>query len=113
MLAVQMFSRGLSAVAAALIASYTVVLWNHPYFLLIATAEVVFVGYLFHRHRIGLVFADALFWVMVGTPAVYLFYHGVMSVPLGSTTLVMSKSAINGIGSPSALFVDSGPLARR
>ena len=97
MLAVQMFSLRLSVLAGALIASYTVVLWNHPYFLLIATAEVAIVGVLFHRYRIGLVLADALFWLVVGMPVAYLTYHGVMDVPLGSTTLVMSKSAINGI----------------
>jgi len=97
LLAVQIFRLRYSILAGALIASYTFVLWNHPYFLLVSTLEVLVVGVLFHRYKVGLVLADALFWVFVGMPTVYLTYHVLMSVPETSTTLVMCKASINGI----------------
>ena len=97
MLALQMLGLRAGMLAGALIASYTLVLWNHPYAALISTAELVVVGILFQRYRVGLVLADALFWLFLGLPLTYLFYHGVMGVPLTNTSLVMSKTAVNGI----------------
>ena len=97
MLVLQFFGLGRGIVAAALIATVTYVLWNHPYAILIMTAEVAMVGGLVSRFKIGLVLADALYWLLVGMPLVYLFYHGVMNVPFGNTTIVMTKQAVNGI----------------
>lgn len=97
MLAVQLLGWRLGVLAAALIGSYTVVLWNHPYAVLIVTAEAAFVGLLYRRYQLSLVLADALYWVLLGLPATYVFYGLVMEVPMGSMALVMVKQAINGI----------------
>ncbi|MBJ6724545.1 hybrid sensor histidine kinase/response regulator [Geomesophilobacter sediminis] len=84
-------------VAAALISGYTVVLWNHPYAVLILTAEVAAVGWLVNRRKVTLVFADLLYWLVLGMPLVYLCYHGAMHIPLSNTYLTMTKQAINGV----------------
>ena len=46
-LALQFFGLGRGILAAALIASYTYIIWNHPYAIIIQTIEVMVVGWLF------------------------------------------------------------------
>lgn len=97
LLALQRFGLRLGLVAAALISAYTFTLWNHPYACIILTAEVAVVGLLSSRRRIGLVMADTLYWLCIGMPLIYLFYHGVMDVSWENTRIVMTKQAVNGI----------------
>ena len=97
MLVLQFLGLTRGVAASAIIASYTLILWNHPYAIVIMTTEVAVVGLLMQRFKIGLVLADAIYWVIIGIPMVYFFYHIVMSVPLDSTSMVMTKQAINGI----------------
>jgi len=97
MLALQFFGLGRGILAAALIAGYTYILWNHPYAIITMTAEVAVVGWLVERRRMGLVLADTLYWLLVGMPLVYLFYHVVMHVSSGYTPIFMIKQAVNGI----------------
>ncbi len=97
MLALQLFGVGRGIAAAALIAGYTYILWNHPYAIIIMTAEVAVVSWLMGRRKIGMVLADTLYWLLVGMPFVYLFYHFFMHVPSSSTHIAMTKQAVNGI----------------
>ncbi|ABD70197.1 diguanylate cyclase with PAS/PAC sensor [Rhodoferax ferrireducens T118] len=97
MLALQYFGLGWGTLAAALIGSYTYVLWNHPYAIIILGAEALWVGVLMTRRRVGMVLADTLFWLLVGMPLVFFFYRLVMHVPLSSVTFLMTKQASNGM----------------
>jgi signal transduction histidine kinase len=97
MLVLQFFGLGRGILAAAIIAGYTYVLWNHPYAIIIMTAEVAVVGWLTNRRKIGIVLADTIYWLIIGTPLIYLFYHVAMNVPLSNTSIVMTKQAVNGI----------------
>ncbi len=97
MLALQFFGPGRGILAAVLIASYTYLLWNHPYAIITMTAEVAVVGWLMGRRRMGLVLADTLYWLLVGMPLVYLCYHVIMQVPSNYTPIFMVKQAVNGI----------------
>jgi PAS domain S-box-containing protein len=97
MLALQFFGLGRGILAAAAIAGYTCILWNHPYAIIIMTAEVAIVGWLMSRRKIGMVLADTLYWLIFGMPLIYLFYHLVMHVPLSNTYTTMIKQAMNGI----------------
>ncbi len=97
MLALQFFGLGRGFVAAAAIAAYTYVLWNHPYAIIIMTAEVAVAGWLMTRRKMGMVMADTLYWLVIGMPLIYLFYHLVMHVPPSNTYIVMTKQAMNGI----------------
>ncbi|MEI6205964.1 MAG: cache domain-containing protein [Desulfuromonadales bacterium] len=97
MLALQFFGLGRGIVAAAAIAGYTYILWNHPYAVIILTAEVAVVGWLMTRRTFSMVVADTIYWLFLGMPLVYLFYHVVMQVPPSNTYIVMTKQAMNGI----------------
>jgi len=97
MLVLQFFGLGRGIVAAAMIAGYTYFAWNHPYAIIIQTAEVAVVGWMMTRRKVGMVLADALYWLIIGMPLVYLFYHFVMNVPPSNTYIVMTKQAVNGI----------------
>ncbi|MBV5328254.1 MAG: PAS domain S-box protein [Chlorobium sp.] len=97
MLALQFLGRGRGIIAAAIIASYTYVLWNHPYAIIIMTAEVAAVGWLMVRRKMGMVLADTVFWLIIGMPLVYIFYHYVMHVPPTNAYITMTKQAVNGI----------------
>ena len=97
MLALQYFGIGRGVLAGALIAAYTLLLWRHPYAIVIMTAEVAVVGWLTQRRNLGLVLADTLYWVVVGIPLVFIFYYFVMHVSLANATVTMTKQAVNGI----------------
>ena len=97
MLTLQLLGFGRGVMAAAFIAGYTYILWNHPYAIIIMTAEVTVVGWLMLRRKLGMVLADTLYWLVIGIPLIWLFYHVVMHVPLNNTYIVMTKQTINGI----------------
>jgi PAS domain S-box-containing protein len=97
MLALQFLGLGRGIFAAAMIAGYTYFSWNHPYAIVIMTAEVAVVGWLMQRRKIAMIMADTLYWLIIGMPLVYFFYHGIMQVPQSNTTIVMTKQAMNGI----------------
>lgn len=97
MLALQLFGLSSGIAAGAITAVVTYFMWNHPYAIVIMTAEVAAVGLLMRHKNIGMVLADAIYWLVVGVPLVYVFYHGIMDVPMGNTTIVMTKQAVNGV----------------
>ncbi len=97
MLALQLFGLQWGVVAAAVISCSTYLIWNHPYAIVIMTAEVAVVGLLRARRGMGLVQADALYWVFVGIPLVILFYYGAMQLPFHIAAVTMMKQSVNGI----------------
>lgn len=96
LLALQFYGIGRGVAAAAVIAVCTYFLWNHPY-AIIMTAEVAVVGWLMGHRKMGMVTADALYWLVVGMPLAFLFYHDAMNVPHSNFYIVMTILAINGI----------------
>jgi signal transduction histidine kinase/DNA-binding response OmpR family regulator len=86
------------AIATLVSASYTYVLWNHHYAILIFGAEFCVVAWLLHRrHQPNLVLCNTLYWVVVGMPLVWLFYHHVLGVDTNQAQIIMLKQAVNGI----------------
>ncbi len=90
------YGLGWGALCALVASSYTLVLWHHPYAVVIFVAEVLFVGLLLRPNR-SIVLLDGLFWVVLGMPLVWLLYHHVLDVEADETRLVMLKDAVNGI----------------
>jgi signal transduction histidine kinase/CheY-like chemotaxis protein len=85
-------------ISGAIIGSYSIVLWNHPYAAIIFTAEILFVGFLHKKDkRPGVIFYDALFWLFIGLPLVLLFYRVVMGLDALGSWIIMFKQGINGI----------------
>jgi len=83
--------------------SYTLLLWHHPYALVIFVLEVTAIGW--HRDwaaRRGeppapLAVSAALYWLLLGIPLVLLFYQGLLGLGWLPTALVAAKQAVNGI----------------
>ncbi len=97
MLALQFFGTGRGILAALLISSITFIGWKHPYAIVIMTTEVAVVALLVQRLRISLVLAVSIYWLLIGMPLVYLFYHQVMNLSLDIALVTMTKQAVNGI----------------
>jgi len=97
MLALQFFGFGRGVLAAAVIAGYTYLAWNHPYALITMTAEVTTVGWLIGRRKINLVLADALYWLLIGIPLGFFCFHFIADFPVSNSLFLMTKQGINGI----------------
>ncbi len=76
---------------------YTLVLWGHPYALVIFTLEAAAVGLLNRRGLRNLVLADLVYWLVLGAPLVLVFYRGAMGMAWEATTLITLKQLLNGL----------------
>lgn len=85
-------------IAGFVISTYTWVLWDHPYAIIIFTAEVFLVG-VFHHGKPGrqILFWDTLYWVVAGIPLVYFFYSVPLGLPYVNVGVIMLKQAVNGV----------------
>ena len=97
MVIVLSYGRWHGALAALLSGTATLVLWGHPYALIIFTLEAFIVGMLKNRSREGVFGADLLFWLLLGMPLVYLSYHHILSLPVTSTLLIAFKQGSNAV----------------
>lgn len=84
-------------IAAVIAGSATVMLWNHPWALVIATAEAACAGWLFSRRSRDLLMADLFYWLVLGTPLVWVSYHLVLHIQVETTLLIILKQSVNGI----------------
>lgn len=97
MLVLQLLGVRAGVFSAVLISSITCQTWSHPYAMVILSLEVLIVGLQMKRTKIDIVAADAVYWVFIGMPLVYFFYHQLMQLPLTTSSLTMLKMAVNGI----------------
>ena len=97
MLVLQCFGFVPGILAAGIISGYTYILWNHPYGIIIVIAEAATVGWLMNRRQTKMVLADMLYWLLIGMPLVYFFFHIVMHVSLAITAVLAIKVTVNGI----------------
>ncbi|MCD8552631.1 ATP-binding protein [Seleniivibrio sp.] len=88
---------GKLGIIPAIIASlYTYTLWNHPYAIIIFTAEAAFVAFTRRREE-DIIILDLIYWLTFGAGMVFFFYHYVMGLPTESSQIVILKQSINGI----------------
>ncbi|HVS02557.1 MAG TPA: ATP-binding protein [Thermoanaerobaculia bacterium] len=97
LIVVRLYGGAWGTLAAALAASYTMVLWGHPWGMVIFGLEALVVAALLRRPVRNLLLADGVYWLVLGIPLVALFYGGVMDTEAGSTLLIMLKQSVNGI----------------
>ncbi|MFN7140459.1 MAG: PAS domain S-box protein, partial [Limisphaerales bacterium] len=97
LLALSLLGIGPGLLATAIAASYTIVLWGHPYAFLIFLAEAAFVAAVIRWKSTDLILADAAYWLIAGMWLVLGFYRVGMGVEMPGTVLVMLKQAVNGI----------------
>ncbi len=89
----------------------TFLIWKHPYTAITFTLESLFVGWLFYQRsnkhqkssqfdttsKNNIVLLDALFWLVLGMPLVWLFYAIVLKLDSIQALIILIKQPVNGI----------------
>ena len=98
--------------ASLVASSYTIVLWQHPYALIIFVCEALFLGWRVRQRRKNLLTSDMIFWVCVGIPLVLLFYGYILKVGVITTSIIALKQPVNGIFNTlvASLLLSSKPV---
>ena len=94
---VRLYGLAWGTFAAIVTSLYTLILWQHPYALIIFTLEAIFVGWGLKGKTNNLLLLDICYWLLIGIPLVWLFYRGFLGVESSSVVLIMLKQAVNGI----------------
>ncbi|AFZ43253.1 multi-sensor hybrid histidine kinase [Halothece sp. PCC 7418] len=95
---IKLYGIGWGTLVGLLAGSYTLHLWSHPYAMIIFTLEVFIVGWLFHRQGLkDLALADALYWLIIGIPLIWLCYEHLLEMNPPQSTLIIFKQPINGL----------------
>jgi signal transduction histidine kinase len=104
----------------------TYVIWKHPYTAITFTLEALFVGRLFHRrstnhqnhnsanHYNNIVLLDALFWLVLGMPLIWLFYVIVLGIDHTQALIILIKQPVNAIFNAliASIFLTHLPIYR-
>lgn len=98
-------------IVAAVAGSYTLILWGHPYAMLVFVIELCTLALLLRRVTNNTVVAVTGFWLLLGIPASLLLYTWLLNFPLESALMVAVKQMINGVfnalmASLAVLFVE-------
>jgi signal transduction histidine kinase len=88
------FSGIFSGIIAAIC---TYFLWHHPWAIIIFSVEAIFISLTNRRFKNRLITADILYWLILGSPMVWFFYHHVMEVQSQAAILIMLKQSLNGV----------------
>ena len=97
MVAIIRFGAAAGTLAGLIASSCTFFLWNHPWAIIIMTAEAAFVGWRLSDTRRNCLSEDIIYWLFLGAPLVWLFYAPVLNIGTQSTTLIILKQSINGV----------------
>lgn len=97
LMSVRLHGIAIGTLVALLSGVYTYYLWGHPYAMMIFTAEALSVGILLRYGVKSLIIADTVYWLLLGTPLVWLFYSQVMGMANDLALLILLKQPINAI----------------
>lgn len=98
MFATLRYGMGAGIIASLLAGSCTILLWKHPWALIIFTAEVAFVGWRCKKKDpADLLLYDVAYWLLCGAPLVWIFYHLFLGDTPSAAALILLKQSINGI----------------
>ncbi|GGB51684.1 diguanylate cyclase [Shewanella inventionis] len=70
--------------------------WDSPHVYLFFGLEALFLGYA-RRRDIYALYADAIYWLVIGIPLVYLYVTFIMDIPSSHLGFITSKQAVNGL----------------
>ena len=96
MLALLRCGRGAGMLAAALVGGSTLLIWHHPWALLVFLLEAWFVGTLLCRTR-NLVMLDALFWLLLGMPLFLIYGLLLRDTPFPLALMISLKQGVTSI----------------
>ena len=85
------------AIASLIASSYTIILWQHPYALIIFVCEALFVGWRMRHGKQNLLTSNMIFWICLGIPLVLIFYGYILRVGTVTTAIIALKQPVNGI----------------
>jgi signal transduction histidine kinase/FixJ family two-component response regulator len=94
---IQLYGLAWGTFAAICASLHTIILWQHPYAVIIFTVEALFVGWGLKGKTNNLLLLDILYWLLMGMPLVWLFYAGFLGLESSYVVLIMLKQAVNGI----------------
>lgn len=97
MFAIMRVGAGCGVLAGFVAGTCTYFLWNHPWAIVVTTCEALFVASFYSRKKGNLVIYDIAYWMLIGMPLVYIFYHLVLGIQLQSTLFIMLKQFVNGV----------------
>jgi PAS domain S-box-containing protein len=97
LLVLYLFGLQWGIIAAFLTSWQTIILWNHPYAVIILVSEVIFVGAFLHRRSQNILLLDGVYWLLIGMPLVWIFYGLFLDVESTQTLLVLLKQSVNGV----------------
>jgi signal transduction histidine kinase/ActR/RegA family two-component response regulator len=102
------------ALASLIASSYTIILWQHPYALIIFVWEALFVAWRIRRGTKNLLTSDMIYWICVGIPAVVVFYGYILHVGIVTTGIIAFKQPVNGIFNAliASLILNCKPIYR-
>lgn len=97
LMAIRLHGVAIGVLVALIAGLYTYYIWGHPYAMVIFTVEAVVVGLLLRYGIKSLIIADALYWLILGAPLVWIFYSQVMGMTNELALLILLKQPINAI----------------
>ena len=97
LMAVVLYGMNWGILASSIASLYTIVLWQHPYALIIFICEAAFVGWRVGKRNKRLLTSDMIFWLSIGMPLVLLFYGLVLQAGNVTTAIILFKQPVNGI----------------
>jgi signal transduction histidine kinase len=97
LLVVSLYGIWLGTLASLIASSYTIILWQHPYALIIFVCEALFVAWKMRRGKQNLLISDIIFWLCIGIPLVLVFYGYILQVGVVTTSIIALKQPVNGI----------------
>lgn len=97
LLAIRLLDLRAALLVAIVTGSYTYFLWGHPYAMIIFIVEAIIVSTLLGYKVKNLVVADTLFWLVIGMPLIWVFYHFALNMSPVQSQLILLKQPINGI----------------
>ncbi|NMG60687.1 PAS domain S-box protein, partial [Geitlerinema sp. P-1104] len=83
--------------AAVLTNLYTIILWGHPYGMILLNLEILCVGIGLRRSSLNMVALTCLYWLGMGLPLGIIIYVFILQIPSQLTVLVILKLTVNGI----------------
>ncbi|WP_164462270.1 EAL domain-containing protein [Bacillus sp. FJAT-42376] len=84
-------------IASSLSSFVTFFLWGHFFGFLILTAEVLAVYWLKRKKGLNIIISDALYWLLIGTPIIFLSYCGLLETEWLDTSIISLKYMVNGL----------------
>jgi diguanylate cyclase (GGDEF)-like protein len=87
----------LATFATFVISTYTLLIWGHPFGLIIFTLEIMFIGLISTKYNRNYIIIDTFYWILLGAPLVFLFHQIMLDTVFITTKLLILKHTVNGV----------------